>query len=64
MAVHSGMICRLRIKIASKGFPSGSVVKTLPAIIGDMSSIPDREDLTCLGATKSVHHNWSQYYRV
>lgn len=36
------------------GFPSGSMVKNLPASAGDGALIPDAEDSTCHGATKPV----------
>ena len=40
-----------------QGFPGGSMVKNPPANAGDMGSIPDREDPTCLGAARSVCHS-------
>ena len=39
-------------------FPSGTVVKNLPAKAGDMGSIPVPGNPTCHGATKTVHHNY------
>ena len=41
-----------------KDFPSGTVDKTPPSSAGDSSSVPSLGDLTSLGATKPVHHNW------
>ena len=38
--------------------PGGAVVKSPPANAGDMGLIPGRENLTCRGATKPVHHNY------
>ena len=40
------------------GFPSSSVVNSLPANTGDMGSILVWEDPTCQGATKSMWHNY------
>ena len=45
------------IKTSTSGFPSGSVVRNLPANAGDMSSILDLGKPTCQRATKSMHHN-------
>ena len=39
-----------------RGFPSGPVVKSLPANAGDTGSI--WEDPMCRGATKSMHPNY------
>ena len=33
------------------------MVKNLRANVGDMGSIPDLGDPTCLGATKPMYHN-------
>ena len=43
------------------GLPGGLVVKNLPSNAGDTGSTPwsGNWDLTCLGARKSTHHNWS-----
>ena len=42
-------------KVKNRDFPGGTVVRNPPANAGDMGSI--REDPTCRGATKQVHHN-------
>ena len=39
-------------------FPGGAVVKNPPANAGDMGASPVREDPTCRGATKPMHHNY------
>ena len=39
-------------------FPGGAVVKNLPANAGDTVRSLVREDPTCRGATKPVHHNY------
>ena len=39
-------------------FPGGTVVKNPPTNAGGTSSILVREDPTCRGATKPVHHNY------
>ena len=39
-------------------FPGHSVVKSPPANAGDMGSIPDPEDPTCLEATKPECYNY------
>ena len=49
-------LCYNQIERIIWGFPGGSVVKNLPANAGDMDSIPDREDLISLRATKPTHH--------
>ena len=41
-----------------RSFPGHSVVKNPPANAGDMGSIPDSEDPTCLGATKPECYNY------
>ena len=41
-----------------RGFPGGSVVKNPPAIVGDMSLIPDPGRSIRCGATKPMHHNY------
>ena len=35
----------LRLNIIQRGFPGGSVVKNLPANVGDLDLIPGQEDL-------------------
>ena len=40
------------------GFPGGAVVKNPPAKAGDRVQALVREDPTCRGATKPVHHNY------
>ena len=37
-----------------RGFPGSSVVKNLPANVGDRDSGPDFGKIPCLGATKPV----------
>ena len=41
---------RLGHRDAELGFSDGPVVKNLPAIAGDMGSVPNRENPTCRGA--------------
>ena len=38
-------------------FPGGTVDKDLLASARDTGSIPVREDSTCHGTTKAMHHN-------
>jgi len=40
------------------GFPGDSVVKNPPANAGGTGSTPLREDPTCQGAMRPVHHNY------
>ena len=40
-----------------KDFPGGSVVKNLPANAGDTVQSRIREDPTCHGSAKPIHHN-------
>ena len=40
----------------NRNFPGGAVVKNLPANAGDTVRALVREDPTCCGATKPVHH--------
>ena len=42
----------------ARGFPGGAVVKNPPANAGDTGSSLVREDPTCHGETKPVHHNY------
>ena len=42
----------------SRGFPGGVVLKNPPANAGDTVRALVREDPTCGGATKPVHHNY------
>ena len=42
----------------SWGFPGGTVVKNPPANAGTRVRALVREDPTCHGATKPVHHNY------
>ena len=39
-------------------FPGGAVVKNPPANAGDAVRALVREDPTCRGVTKAVHHNY------
>ena len=41
-----------------RDFPGGAVVKNPPANAGDMVRALVREDPTCRGATKPMHHNY------
>ena len=43
-----------------RSFPGHSVVKNPPANAGDMGSVPDSEDRTCLGAIKPECYNYSR----
>ena len=45
-------------KNGPRDFPGGAVVKNPPVNAGDTGSSPGREDPTCRGATKPVHHNY------
>ena len=45
----------------ARGFPGGAVVKNPPANAGDTGSSLVREDPTCHGETKPVHHNYWAY---
>ena len=45
-------------KEQSSDFPGGPVVKNLPANAGDTVRSLLREDSTCRGATKPMHHNY------
>ena len=40
------------------GFLGGPVVKNPPAMAGNTDSTQVREDSTCCGAAKPVHHNY------
>ena len=42
----------------SKDILDGPVVKSLPARVEDMGSVPGPRDPTCHMATKPVHHNY------
>ena len=46
------------LKIVFVYFPGGTVDKNLPANAGDMVWSLFREDNTCYGTTKPVHHNY------
>ena len=46
------------IKKHKLGLANGSVVKNQHANAGDTGSTLVQENLTCLEATKSVHHNY------
>ena len=48
----------LIFKVIFWGFPGGAVVKNPPANAGTRVQALVREDLTCRGATKPVHHNY------
>ena len=52
------MLLKLFQKIKEVDFPGGAVVKNPPANAGDMVLALVREDPTCHGATKPVHHNY------
>ena len=42
----------------TQDFPGGAVVKNPPANAGDMGQALVREDPTCRGVTKPMHHNY------
>ena len=46
------------IKSHLSGFPGGAVVDNPPANAGDWVCALVREDPTCHGAAKPVHHNY------
>ena len=43
------------------GYPAGPVVKNSPCNAGDAGQSLVREDPTCHGATKPMHHNYRAY---
>ena len=50
--------CIKMLNSSEGDFPGGAVVKNLPANAGYTVPALVREDLTCCGAAKPVHHNY------
>ena len=45
------------MKLETRDFPGGPVIKNLPGNVGNPGLIPDPEDLTCCRTAKPVRHN-------
>ena len=52
------MVIIKKKKTYKQEFTGGTVGKNLPVNVGDMGSIPDREDSTCLGEAEPMCHNY------
>ena len=53
-----------KYKDGNWGFPGGTEVKNPPVNSGDTVQALVREDPTCRGATKPVHHNYSRAHEL